>query len=323
MTAVNHLSHNSLARSTRLTYEAGIKVFLTFCSMYAIVGLPVPSEDLFRYFVAHCHCRLSHGYHTIRTTMAGVRFWYVTNGFGNPFVTCLGQPMLRLHWILRAVRKEQGLVKCQRMPITYAILVQFVNILKIGMFGPYLDLLMQAVCQLAFFGFLRCNEFTAPTAKSDSQYFIRMKDVVIRLDSVSIHIQSSKTDPFRQGQWVHLYSTQSTVCPVSTLTAYFLTRCKMGADSKSNSSFFSLADGSPLTRAKFVGLLKQLLDRAGYVDSGLSPHSFRKGAATSASLGHVPDHIIRHMGRWSSDCYQRYITPSQHTVRHAMRAMTQ
>jgi hypothetical protein len=291
--------------------------------MYAIVGVPAPSEDLFRYFVTHCFYRLGHGYHTIRTILAGIRFWYIERGFNNPFVNHVGQPLLRLHWILRAIKKEQGLVKHPRMPITYPILVEMLTILKGGMFGPYVDLLLQAVCLLAFFGFLRCNEFTLKTLKSDPQSTIRMKDVYMQNDSVSIYLQSSKTDPFRHGAWVHLYCVTGTICPVSTLKAYFETRCKLGAGAKSSLPLFMLADSSPLTRSRFVTLLKGVLNRAGYIDAGLTPHSFRAGAATSASTGQVPDHIIRHLGRWSSDCYQRYISPSQHTVRHAMIAMAQ
>jgi hypothetical protein len=296
-------------------------VFLAFCSMYCIVGTPVPSEDLFRCFVTHCHYRLHHSYYTIRTCMAGIRFWYIEHGFGNPFVTACGQPFLRLHGILRAVKREQGIVKRQRMPITYPILINLIDVLKVGVFGPYIDLLMQAACLLAFFGFLRCNEFTLPAATADPRQTISMNDVVLQTDSVSIRIKSSKTDPFRQGSWVHLYKITGAVCPVTILRAFYLTRVQMGADANGATPFFTFPDGHPLTRYRFVEFLKTVLRRAGYVNAGLSPHSFRKGAATSASAGQVPDHIIRHLGRWSSDCYQRYISPSQVTVRYAMQAM--
>lgn len=36
-------------------------------------------------------------------------------------------------------------------------------------------------------------------------------------------------------------------------------------------------------------------------------HSFRIGAATSAASSGVADHVIQSLGRWSSDCYIRYI----------------
>ena len=38
-----------------------------------------------------------------------------------------------------------------------------------------------------------------------------------------------------------------------------------------------------------------------------SSHSFRIGAATTAASAGIPDRTIRTLGRWSSDCYRRYI----------------
>jgi hypothetical protein len=290
--------------------------------MYSILGIPVPNEDLFIYFVTHCHCRLHLSYSTIRTSLAGIRFWYIDRQAINPFVSIFGQPMLRLHWILRAIKKEQGVVASTRLPITYPILEQLISTLQSGVFGTYVDLMMQAACLLAFFGFLRCSEFTQKSMSSDINSSIQMRDVVVRSESVSVRIKSSKTDPFRQGTWVHLYRTGNANCPVRALTAWFRTRSRLGSLEQSDDPFLAMSDGTPLTRYRFASYMKALLVRAGHNPSGFTPHSFRSGAATSASVGQVPDHIIRHLGRWSSDCYQRYITPEASTVKHAMQSMS-
>jgi hypothetical protein len=290
--------------------------------MYSIIGIPAVCEDLFVYFVTHCHSRLKLKYSTIRTSLAGIRMLYIEQSGINPFVLGTGQPMLRLHWILRAIKREQGAVTSHRLPITYPVLVNLLQILQLGVFGPYTDLLMQAACLLAFFGFLRCGEFTQKFSSTDPQSYICMADIVINPESVSIRIKSSKTDPFRQGTWVHLYQTGGDICPVRTLQAFFKTRLCLGSFAQSDDPFFALTDGMPLTRYKFVTYLKALLVRAGFHGDGFTPHSFRRGASTSASMGQVPDHMIKHLGRWSSDCYQRYITPSPITVKHAMQCMT-
>ena len=63
----------------------------------------------------------------------------------------------------------------------------------------------------------------------------------------------------------------------------------------------------PLTREKFISMLRELLARLGYDTTKFNGHSFRIGAATSAASSGVPDHVIQSLGRWTSDCYIRYI----------------
>ena len=77
------------------------------------------------------------------------------------------------------------------------------------------------------------------------------------------------------------------------------------------SPLFCLRDGSPLSRSQFVDWLRDALERA-YLPSKLfAPHSLQRGFATSCSTANVPDHLIKTLGRWSSDCYQSYIdTPN-------------
>ena len=46
---------------------------------------------------------------------------------------------------------------------------------------------------------------------------------------------------------------------------------------------------------------------AGLGDDGWSGISFRKGGALSLALGGAPDRHIMDLGRWSSDCFRRYV----------------
>ena len=64
-----------------------------------------------------------------------------------------------------------------------------------------------------------------------------------------------------------------------------------------------------------------MLTRLGKDDSAYCGHSFRIGAATSAAAAGVEDHLIQTMGRWSSDCYVRYIKTSDCNIRKAQTAM--
>lgn len=76
-----------------------------------------------------------------------------------------------------------------------------------------------------------------------------------------------------------------------------------------------------MTRNYFINKLKQILKVLGYDDKNFNGHSFRIGAATSAASGKVNDHMIKTLGRWSSDCYSRYIRTDDVTLARAQKAM--
>ena len=53
--------------------------------------------------------------------------------------------------------------------------------------------------------------------------------------------------------------------------------------------------------------LRSLLMQVGLKDMNYAGHSFRIGAATAAAVAGMEDHIIKDIGRLTSDCYVRYI----------------
>ena len=71
--------------------------------------------------------------------------------------------------------------------------------------------------------------------------------------------------------------------------------------------FFRYQDGSPLTRARLDAAIKRALGRAGADATGISTHSLRIGAATTAARRGVQDSEIRDMGRWRSSAFLRYV----------------
>ena len=81
-----------------------------------------------------------------------------------------------------------------------------------------------------------------------------------------------------------------------------------------SSPAFMFEDGSYLTRQRFTASLRGLLLAAGFDPDTYASHSFRIGAATTAAAAGLPDWQIQAMGRWSSDCYRRYIVTPQSTL---------
>ncbi len=123
------------------------------------------------------------------------------------------------------------------------------------------------------------------------------KDVFLQL-----RIKASKTDPFRSSATITIGSNSSICCPVKALQVYF---------SRTSSDYagplFCYSNGVPLSRSQFTKELRRLLAQGGHNTAHYAGHSFRIGTATTAASQSLPHWLIQTLGRWSSDCYLRYI----------------
>jgi hypothetical protein len=78
-----------------------------------------------------------------------------------------------------------------------------------------------------------------------------------------------------------------------------------------NGPLFIHASGKPLTKQILTTETRKLLTKAGFDALNYAGHSYRIGAATTAAEAKLPSWLIKTLGRWSSDCYERYIqTPT-------------
>ena len=105
---------------------------------------------------------------------------------------------------------------------------------------------------------------------------------------------------------MNLFRTDHSVCPVTAVLNYLKTI--PGHLKSKHHSFFLNDKLQPLTRQFFLQHLKTVLQSLGLDHSRLGQgHSFRIGAASSCSKAGIEDHLIKKLGRWSSNCYIRYI----------------
>lgn len=270
--------------------------------------LPSVSEAILCYYVTHCARNLHLCYSTIKSHLSAIRHHYTINSAPNPLRTSTGQPLLALELTMRGIRKANNQPCLKRFPITLDILYGICHKLHHGMFGSYMDALLLAACTTAFFGFLRCGEFTTLTKTFDRNQHLGLRDITLiptaAPRTAHVHIKVSKTDPFRQGFTLQLFRLNSCLCPVSALESYLRLRLNSPLQSP---AFFLLPEGAPLSRNRFIECLRFILQQLGYSPYGYNGHSFRIGAATSAARAGIPDHMIKTLGRWTSDCYQRYI----------------
>jgi len=279
-------------------------------------SLPSVDEELLILFVTHCKTALKLKYDTIKLYLSGIRFHYIQNNFGDPT-----NNTLRLSYILRAIKKSQVNTTVKRLPITFSILSHLCNILKQGIFEPFIDNMLQCAFQTAFYGFLRCGEFTCQSLRDNN--FLRISDIHVLpdLQSFNLVLRTSKTDPFGKSVTITIFEN-NVLYPVLSMYKYLNDRRVQGARANSPLFINGNVNHTPLLRHTFLTYLKDTLARIGYDNNEFKGHSFRIGAASSAALAGVEDHVIQILGRWSSDCYTRYIRTSPSTLRKAQHDMS-
>ncbi|CAC5376963.1 unnamed protein product [Mytilus coruscus] len=275
--------------------------------------LPIITEDHLIYFATLCKNSKKLQHDTNKMYIAGIRYHYLRAGDNDPTTGTE-----RLPYIMWGIKKSQHNVSRNRLPITSDVLKRLCNLLSTGVFSPFIDLMLQCAFLTAFFGFLRCGEFTCKT-KDDCLNCVIIDDVEISLlhDQFVLKLRTSKTDPFRVG-----VNENDIFGPVHIMNKYLKYCLQMGALANFPLLVESEFDLSrPLSRETFINYVRQLLIRLGYNESKFCGHSFRIGAATSAAATGVEDHIIQTLGRWSSDCYIRYIKTDKRVISKAQEKM--
>ena len=120
---------------------------------------------------------------------------------------------------------------------------------------------------------------------------------------VQVCIKASKAGPFRKGVFVYLSRTNNDLCPVGAAVAAYL-----AVRGRSAGPFFKLSSGLPLSREVLVSRLKAALCPSGFEVGKYSGHSFRIGAATTATAVGIEDSLIKTLGRWKSAAYLLYVS---------------
>ena len=292
---------NSLSRSTISTYCSGTRSFVAFTGMLHISPFP-PTENVLCLFVTHLAQRhLSH--RSIKVYLHGIQFHSLLHGFPIEFSS-----MPFLYYTIRGIRRTQGdsLTRSPRDPITVQHLWQIFAFLSASQFHEFDKCMWRSAVLTAFFGLLRVSEYTC-SGTFDASIHLSADDVSFNVGFtiMYIRIKGSKTDPFRSGTTIRLAAISNhALCPVRAMRAYLAIR------PPSRGPLFALHNGVCLTRRFIVAFLRVSLPS---VDN-INTHSFRIGGASAAFAAGASDELIRIMGRWSSNCFRRYLRITDRSV---------
>ncbi|GAU96873.1 hypothetical protein RvY_08247 [Ramazzottius varieornatus] len=195
----------------------------------------------------------------------------------------------------------------KRKPLT----IEHLRQLKADLFGSLIprhdQLMLWSAFTMAFYGMLRVSEYTSSKETSFDKSNLVLNDLQISCDSVQICLRRDKTHRKTEPPAIYLTKTQTDTCPVQALHAYMLVRY-----SARHTPLFISHDGSYLTRQRVNRELQFFLG------NGFTSHSFRIGAASTASKAGCSMEQIRAMGRWSSDVSNRYVRPDMVSLTQAM-----
>uniref|UniRef100_A0A1X7UFL3 Reverse transcriptase domain-containing protein n=1 Tax=Amphimedon queenslandica TaxID=400682 RepID=A0A1X7UFL3_AMPQE len=247
-----------LSASSRYTYGAGKRRYLSFCARANLNPLPA-SEATLCHFVAHLATEGLRA-QSISGYLAAVRHLSIEAGFAPlPRGECP-----RLAYVLKGVSRSQvAAPKPRRLPITPHILLSLKDAWERETIDAYSAWLFWAISLTAFFGCFRIGEltrtdlFTCPA--------VEVGDVSFEGDPVRarIHLWFSKTDTSGAGADNILGSTGDPLCPVTALGNYLQTR------PAGPGALFVSAGGSPVSRAFFVTAVSTALLAAGVSSNGI------------------------------------------------------
>jgi hypothetical protein len=215
--------------------------------------------------------------------------------------------------------RQAGAHSKPKLPITTTMLRIMTHSLIPSL---YSDALVLAMTWVALTAMLRISEFTIDNRNQDRM--LCMKHLSFTTDNnlmtsinihqttmikhANLHLEQSKTDPFRKGMNIIISSPEA----IKAITNYL--RHTATNTTTPETPLFRTRNGTAVTRAWFMKQVTTLITAAGYDMQQYSSHSFRKGGAVSLQEKGVEDSIIRNMGRWRSDAYQLYLRHPNNTT---------
>ena len=182
-----------------------------------------------------------------------------------------------------------------RIPVSFKMLQRMCYCLNYVTSSPYLTALYQAMLCLGFHALLRPGELT------DSPHAIQSDRILITNTSVMFHLDTSKCNQAGPPQLLTVNAIPSITCPVAALKTYLYYRpIRKGP-------LFLRPDGETVKYMDLARILNKLSEFLQLPRDFIKPHSLRIGGTTHLHLIGRTKKEIQESGRWSSECFSKYI----------------
>lgn len=285
----------SFASNSQIVYENALLAFKTFRQNYNFSHIwPAPVEHVIL-FISYCF-DLGYSPSTITTYLSGIGSYHKLLNLYDPTAAFIIKKMLEG---CRRTRPRKDV----RAPITEAILQKICSLLPDICYSIYEHYLFQAAYLTAYFGLLRVSElvFTSPMQANRPLLFSDVQ-VVNDPKALVVSIRASKTNQAGPPTVLRIpLSGHPSMCCVLAVQQFLHIR-------PANAQyFFCHANGAPLTRSQFSGVLSRAIRNIGLPAKLYTSHSFRIGRASDLSSRGVSNDTIKKLGRWRSNAFNGYI----------------
>ena len=289
-----YLTH-SRADNTIKTYKVGYDKWKNWAEHYHVKPLPA-NPVTFALFILSL-IQTGHTKSTIEMCFYSVKYFHVAVFMEDPTAHPLAEEMLEV--AKRLCKKPTN----RKVPLTLEELTKIHALLETH--PPSLkNMRTSLMFILAFAGFLRFDELSR----------IRCGDIQFSETYVKIFLESSKTDVYRDGRWVHIAGNSSSpTCPLLNLKRY-LHKAGLNTEKEHHRDKYifralsstkkseKLRDtNKPLSYTRVREIVLAACKSIGLNHKLYGTHSLRSGGASCAANVGVPDRLFKRHGRWTSD----------------------
>ena len=301
----------SRSRNTVTKYTNYYKAWADWANRYAEVT-PMPAQDT--YIALYLISLLQQGKssHVIGSTLYAIKWAHEMNGLSDPTRSFSRNLLECAHRIAKPKRKPKEPLMPSHLHAIYDLIHrEHADLLQLRKF---------TILLISFAGFLRFAEASQ----------LRRGDIRFYSTHMSLFIEGSKTDVYRDGHVLLISRVNSPICPVTGLARYIkAARLAHLYDDyifravtwwRKDNRYSLRSTNRPIS---YTTARQDTLDLVGKI--GLDPrlfglHSARSGGATVAANRGVPDRLFKRHGRWVSEkAKDGYIKDSVHNLLQVTR----
>ena len=233
---------------------------------------------------------------TIRVYMSAIAFAHKIRGLPDPTSTFLFQKFM-------IGMKKSVPSRAKLHPVTLPMLRELIGLVQHLSTSPFTKLLIKTLMSVMYHGCFRISEIASSKfsnhAIQRNDLHFDVKPPRVEPEKISLTLRSFKHSG--EQQTIELMpSDEKRLCPVRLIWQFLQIRLECPY-------FFCDETGKPVTRTFLMQWLRLLVSKSSFSQKRISTHSFRVGRTTDLVLQGASDAYIRHVGRWSSNAYLKYV----------------